>query len=100
MVIAKQLGDKKVSSQSYDFPCNANDRKVMMKMGVEVPVPVRKGENVEIQYRNVGANLECEASALPGGRFNLRLVVEQSSLYTAAGTAAPRVPTPEEQTSS
>jgi hypothetical protein len=100
MVIAKQVGDKKISSMAYDFPCNANDRKVVMKMGVEVPVPVRKGESLEIQYRNVGANLECEASVLPGGRFNLRLAVEQSSLYTHAGTPAQRVPAPEDQTGS
>lgn len=85
MVIAKQLGEKKVSNLAYAFPCNANDRKVTMKMGVEVPVPVRKGEGVEFQYRNVGANIECESSPLPDGRFALRLAVELSSLYSPAG---------------
>ena len=101
MVIAKQLGEKKISSLSYDFPCNANDRKLMMKLGVEVPVPVRKGEAVEFQYRNVGANIECEALPLPEGRFNLRFAVEQSSLYTAAGTpASVRVPSVDDQTNS
>lgn len=88
MTIARQLADKKVGSLSYAFPCNANDRKALVKVGVEVPVPVRKGESLEFQYRNVGANIECEASPLPDGRFNLRFAVEQSSLYTAPGTAA------------
>jgi hypothetical protein len=91
MVIGRQLGEKKVSSLSYGFPCNANDRKVQMKLGVEVPVPVRKGEGMEFQYRNVGANIECDATTLADGRFNLRLAVEQSSLYTA-GTAAVPLP--------
>lgn len=88
MVIAKQLGEKKVSNLAFAFPCNANDRKVSMKMGVEMPVPVRKGEGVEFQYRNVGANIECEASPLPDGRFNLRFAVEQSSLYAPEGAPA------------
>jgi hypothetical protein len=87
MVMAKQLGDKKLSSLSYSFPCNANDRKAVMKLGVEVPVPVRQGASVEFQYRNVGANIECEALPLPEGRFSLRFQVEQSSLYTAAGAS-------------
>jgi hypothetical protein len=101
-VIAKQLGDKKLSNLSYAFPCNANDRKALVKMGVEVPVPVRKGEAVEFQYRNVGANIECEASPLPDGRFNLRFTVEQSSLYTAPGGSGAQATTRslEEQASS
>jgi hypothetical protein len=89
LTIARQLAEKKVSSLSYAFPCNANDRKALVKVGVEVPVPVRKGEGLEFQYRNVGANIECEALALPEGGFNLRFAVEQSSLYTASGAAAP-----------
>ena len=89
LVVTKQLADKKVSSLSYAFPCNANDRKGMMKLGVEVPVPVRKGEGVEYQYRNVGANIECEASPLPEGRFNLRLAVEQSSLHGGGASGLP-----------
>jgi hypothetical protein len=81
LVIRKQVGDKKLSSLSYSFPCNADERGTTIKQGVEVPVPVRKAEAVEFQYRNVGANIQCEASSVQDGRFRLRLSFEQSSLY-------------------
>ena len=87
LVIHKQLGDKKVSSLVYAFPCN--DRKTTVKLGVEVPVPVRKGGDLlEFQYRNVGANIECEARPVAGERFNVRLSFEQSSLYPGGEKAA------------
>src|SRR5881628_3834164 len=81
LVVTKQLGDKKVSSLSYSFPCNTTDPKLSLNLGVEVPVPVRKGDKVEFLYRSVGSNIECEASALPDSRFNLHLAFEQSALY-------------------
>ena len=89
LVVSKQLGEKKLSSLAYSFPCS--DRKTQVKLGVEVPVPVRKSEaTLEFQYRNVGANIECDARPVAGGRFNVRISFEQSSLYppgekTAAG---------------
>ena len=89
LVVHKQAGEKKLSSLAYSFPCN--DRKTTVKLGVEVPVPVRKSDAIlEFQYRNVGANIECEARPVAGGRFNVRINFEQSSLYppgekTAAG---------------
>ena len=88
LVIHKQLGEKKLSSLVYAFPCN--DRKTTVKLGVEVPVPVRKGGDLlEFQYRNVGANIECEARPATQGRFNVRLSFEQSSVYAAGGEKMP-----------
>lgn len=87
MLVTKHLGDKKVSSLAYSFPCNTADPKLSLSLGVEVPVPVRKAEKVEFQYRSVGANIECEASALSDGRFNLRFAFEQSSLQSVGATA-------------
>lgn len=89
LVVNKQLGEKRISSLAYSFLCN--DRKTTVKLGVEVPVPVRKSEAIlEFQYRNVGANIECDARPVTEGRFNVRISFEQSSLYppgerTAAG---------------
>jgi hypothetical protein len=85
MVVSRLSGGKKVGSLAYTFPCNTRGRKTVYKSGVEVPVPVRKGEAVEFQYRNVGANIECESSAVAGGRFGLRIALEQSSLAGAGG---------------
>jgi hypothetical protein len=61
-----------------------------VKLGVEVPVPVRKAEAIlEFQYRNVGANIECEARPVAGGgRFNVSISFEQSSLYPGEKAAA------------
>jgi hypothetical protein len=81
LVMSKQLGEKKISSLAYSVPCNAGERKAMLKLGVEVPVPVRKADTVEYQYRNVGANIECDARRLADGRFNVHIAFEHSSLY-------------------
>lgn len=87
LVVNKLLAGKKVSSLVYAFPCG--DRKTTMKLGVEVPVPVRKGGDLlEFQYRNVGANIECEARPMQGGRFGVRLGFEQSSLHLAGDKTA------------
>jgi hypothetical protein len=92
MLVTKTLGDKKVSRLSYSFPCNTADPKLSLSLGVEVPVPVRKADKVEFQYRNVGANIECEASALSDGRFNLRFAFEHSSLYSVGAKAGTPLP--------
>lgn len=94
LVMSKQLGEKKISSLAYSVPCNAGERKAMLKLGVEVPVPVRKAETVEFQYRNVGANIECDARRVADGRFNVHIAFEHSSLYapgekTAVGELTP-----------
>lgn len=94
LVVTKQLGDKKINSLAYSIPCHPGDRKATLKLGVEVPVPVRKAEAVEFQYRNVGANLECDARPVSEGRFNVRIAFEHSSLYapgekTALGELTP-----------
>jgi hypothetical protein len=87
LVVHKHLGEKKVSSLAYSFPCS--DRKTTVKLGVEVPVPVRKAEAIlEFQYRNVGANIECDARPVADGRFNVRISFEQSSLYPPGERAA------------
>jgi hypothetical protein len=89
LVVVKLLGDKKLGSLAYTFPCNTADRKLSLNLGVEVPVPVRKGDKVEFQYRSVGSNIECDASALADGRFNVHVAFEQSSLYNAGAKAGP-----------
>jgi hypothetical protein len=95
MVISRASGEKKAGSLVYSFPCNSRDRKTLIKSGVEVPVPVRKADAVEFQYRNVGANIECESAAIAGGKFTLRISFEQSSLVGADGQTPAGGPTAE-----
>jgi hypothetical protein len=93
-MVVSRSGDKTAGGLVYSFPCNPRDRKTVIKSGVEVPVPVRKAEAVEFQYRNVGANIECESAAVAGGRYSVRIAFEHSSLVgaderpTAAGRTA------------
>jgi hypothetical protein len=82
LVFTKLQGDRKVASLPYTLVCNADDnRKAIVRMGIEVPVPVGK-DGAEFHYRNVGTNLDCSANRLDDGRFELWLGVEQSSVYS------------------
>jgi hypothetical protein len=83
MLVSRRSGDKTAGGLVYSFPCNPRDRKTVIKSGVEVPVPVRKAEAVEFQYRNVGANIECESAAVAAGRYSVRIAFEHSSLIGA-----------------
>jgi hypothetical protein len=43
-----------------------------------------------LQYRNVGTSIECEGGLVAGGRYSLRISVEQSALAGADTAAADR----------
>lgn len=66
-------------------------------MGVEVPVAVTEfPENegiVSFQYRNVGTNIICFAEDRGEGLYQLRLMVETSSIYGAPVLQTGRAPT-------
>jgi len=44
------------------------------------------------QYRNVGSNIECTAEALEGGRFELQINAEDSSLGETRSIGASTAP--------
>jgi hypothetical protein len=82
-----------VGSLPYTITCNAGDRNpAVLRMGIEVPVPVPMGSAKEgntifpsIQYKNVGTSIDCRAGlAAADGRFRLELNIEQSSIYASA----------------
>jgi hypothetical protein len=87
LVFSKYQGEKKVASLPYALTCNANDRgPAILRMGIEVPVPmapVKDSALMQIQYKNVGTNIDCRAMTVDDGRFRLELNVEQSSIYSA-----------------
>jgi hypothetical protein len=92
LTFVRSQGEKKISSLPYTLICNAtaNDherRSAKLRMGIEVPVMVTVGFKdgpSSIQYKNVGTNIDCSASPADEGRFRLDLIVEQSSVYSAA----------------
>jgi hypothetical protein len=84
IVFSKYQGEKKVASLPYTLTCNSDRNPAMLRMGIEVPVPVAfaKEGAPSFQYKNVGTNIDCRAGAIEDGRFRLELSIEQSSLYS------------------
>lgn len=83
LVLGRQQGEKTQKRLSYTLVCVANAaRRTSLRMGVEVPVSL--GEGKGIQYRNVGTNVDCQASALDDGSYKVDLGVEQSSVDDSA----------------
>jgi glucose/arabinose dehydrogenase len=93
IVISRFLGDRKVASLPYGFfvqavPVGVGAReRVRMRMGIDTPVPKTavvgdaKGSvgTTEVQYRNVGTNIDCWVYDLGDGRYQVNSNVENSS---------------------
>ena len=94
IAIARYQGERKVASMPYTVLVTADDQKVRLRMGVEVPIAVvssgktddgKSIPSTSFQYRNVGTNIDCSAWDRSGdGIFQLGLNVESSSVYTPA----------------
>jgi len=84
-------GEKKISSLPYTLPVNAETstrgQKAALRMGLKVPIMTSapatgSGAPSQIQYLDVGTNLDGWASKSEDGRFNLHLGLERSSTYS------------------
>ncbi len=87
LVVSRTAGAKKVSSLPYTLWMTANDRQTTsVRMGVQVPVTslVFAKEGSEPQrswsYQNVGTNIDCEATNVADGRYQLRIRLSDSSV--------------------
>jgi hypothetical protein len=76
-------GDKKISSLPYTLLLNAEDRyRTSMRMGLRVPIETSSNTGVkQIQYQDVGTNLDGTAQKADADKFILNLQVEKSSVY-------------------
>ena len=93
--ISRYQGERKVASVPYTLLLTTDDRKVQLRMGVEVPITVtsisksddaKSGAITSFQYRNVGTNIDCRAEDRSGdGLFQIGLNVENSSIYSSTG---------------
>ena len=85
----KLKGDTLTASLPYTLPCNAEDRPSHLRMGIEVPVmAASKDGPPAYQYKNVGTNIDCRATAADDGRFRLEMTVEHSSIYEPPAESA------------
>lgn len=97
VVLSRHNGEKKISSLPYVLGVAANAHRTTLRMGVQVPVATtvfaaQQGEGKSIpqtsyQYRDVGTNIDCLATTLSGGVYQLFMTVEDSSLQLHAEPA-------------
>jgi hypothetical protein len=85
VVVNRYQGDKRVSSLPYSLAVNANDRTVSgLRMGARVPV--QRGATAPpnlppVEYQSIGTNIDCFARTMDDGRFQVNIVIEDSSIY-------------------
>jgi hypothetical protein len=92
VVVSRYQGEKKVSSLPYLLAVNTNDNTIggvcQLRMGAQVPVPTAVISNKDavpqqnFMYRDIGTNIDCSARTLDDGAFQLRLNIEDTSVYT------------------
>ncbi len=89
-------GEKKISSLPYTLLVNADEpgNPAMVRMGLRVPIQTgTQGPTAsQIQYMDVGTNLDGRAEKMADSRFSLRLSVERSSLYWSGNEQKPGSP--------
>lgn len=108
LVFSRYQGDKKISSVPHTLWVTTGDR-TSLRLGTQIPVPTtvvseKSGTQVPVQsynYRDVGTNIDCSATAVPPeGSFRLNITITDSSVYypdqsdsavrsTTAATGAP-----------
>jgi len=108
VVVTRYQGEKKISSLPYLLAVNTNDNSpggvCQLRMGASVPIPsviVPPGNQAgaptgpmpgPVQYRDIGTNIDCSARTLEEGVFQLRLNIEDTSVYTnAQDTGTPTI---------
>ena len=100
VVISRYQGDKKVSSLPYALVVNATRQVTpvtVLRMGGRVPVPsstVATGTGPDgkpareqfqsFQYQEIVTQIDCSATPLADGRFNVTVSVEDNGVATAA----------------
>ncbi len=94
VVFTEFEGEKKISSLPYTLLVNADDRGLSpfaaVRMGLRVPIETSTGAGTkQVQYQDVGANLDGHAEKAADDRFFLRLNVEKSSVYTPGAGQKP-----------
>ena len=90
VVVSRYQGEKKISSLPYVLAVNTNDNTIggvcQLRMGAQVPVPAtvldKDGRSSQsFTYRDIGTNIDCSARTLDDVAFQLRLNIEDTSVY-------------------
>ena len=100
VVISRYQGEKRVSSLPYVLSLKSGlnttfrqpGQGAQLRLGSRVPVPTQTvipaadgkpaTTTSSITYENVGTNIDCAATALEGGRFEVTLTINETSVVT------------------
>jgi hypothetical protein len=81
VVISRYQGEKKLSSQPYTLSVRADGVAANLRMGMQVAIPNSGPDGKsQVMYKDVGTAIDCAARTLEGGRFQLELTIDDSSL--------------------
>jgi hypothetical protein len=86
LVFSRYQGEKKISSVPHTLWVTTGDR-TSLRLGTQIPVPTTMvkdngGAVQSYNYRDVGTNIDCSATAAPpDGSFRLNITITDSSVY-------------------
>ena len=86
LVFSRYQGEKKISSVPHTLWVTTGDR-TSLRLGTQIPVPttmLKEGTGAvqSYNYRDVGTNIDCSATAVPpDGSFRLNITITDSSVY-------------------
>jgi hypothetical protein len=87
IVFTEMDGAKKISSLPYILRVPASAHPTVSKLRLGVRMPVRTGGKepgeFQMQYLDVGTNIDCAAKPLNDGRYQLHLSAVRSTVYTS-----------------
>jgi len=95
VVVSRVQDTKKISSLPYSLAVNASEHQPpsQLRMGADVPVPTLAAPKDNptglsgampgpVSYRDIGTQIDCRAKPLDGGRFELMINLQDTSVYT------------------
>ena len=88
ITLSKYQGDKKVSSLPYELTVRTDNNKASIRMTTQVPALIvdpaadpGKPRTGPFVMRDVGTNIDCNATNLKDGRYSVTVTIEDSSIY-------------------
>ncbi len=92
VTLSEYDGEKKVSSLPYTLSVLSTlDRShnyTSLRMGLKVPIQTGgKDGQSQMQYMDVGTNIDVHVGPLPDGRHQVEMTVRRSSVHTLEGAA-------------
>ncbi|MBI1750819.1 MAG: hypothetical protein HY234_05820 [Acidobacteria bacterium] len=91
VVLTEYDGEKKISSMPYTLSALASEDSggkyyARLRMGLKVPIMTSSKEGQsQLQYQDVGTDIDARVEPLSDNRFQLELLVRRSSVHTLEG---------------